>query len=220
VRRRVVLRSLGSALGAGLLGAGCGSSRPKPVDFAEVTRQYAGKDYPVVFQRWTRHGKLVRDVGTVMEMWSTYKSWDFRQAYIEQYAEAYSLGEADRRALRQSQLQAARTSYEFHVVAQSTDYRWNDLEQKDSVWKISLADGTGAEVGPEAVTAERLPELYEMKFFPTRTDFSRTYTVRFPRSTVEGDTRFLGVNTGRLDLRVTGPLGRAEVTWESARRGA
>jgi hypothetical protein len=214
-----VLRSLGGALGAGLLGsAGCGSSRPKPVDFAEVTRQYAGKDYPDVFQRWTRHGRLVRDVGTVIEMWSTYKSWDFRQAYIEQYAEAYVLGEADRRALRQSQLQAARTSYEFHVVAQSTDYRWNDLEQKDSVWKISLADATGAEVAPEAVTAERLPPLYEMKFFPTRTDFSRTYTVRFPRATTEGEARFLGANSGRLDFRLTGPLGRAEVSWESASR--
>ena len=56
-------------------------------------------------------------------MWATYKSWDFRQAYIEQYAETYGLGEAERRALSQAQLQAARTSYEFHVSAQSTDYR-------------------------------------------------------------------------------------------------
>ena len=200
------------------MGGGCGPTRPPPVDFAEVTRKYSAKDYPEVFQRWTRHGRLVRDVGTVLEMWSTYKSWDFRQAYIEQYAEAYGLGEAERRALSQAQLQSARTGYEFHVVAQSTDYKWNDLEQKDSVWKITLADGTGNEVAPEGVTAERLPALYEMRFFPTRTDFSRTYTMRFPRATGEGEARFLGMASGRIALRVAGPLGRAEVDWETARK--
>jgi hypothetical protein len=216
VRRREALASFGTALSAALLDGGCGSSRPKPVDFAEVTHRYQAKDYPEVFQRWTRHGKLVKDVGTVIEMWSTYKSWDFRQAYIEQYAEAYNLSATDRRALEQAQLQAARTSYEFHVVAQSTDYKWNDLEQKDSVWKVTLLDATGSEVLPEGLIAEKLPELYEMRFFPTRTDFSRTYTVRFPRSTAEGAARFLGSASGRLVLRVAGPLGRAEVGWEAA----
>jgi hypothetical protein len=213
VRRREALASLGGALGVALLGGGCGASRPKPVDFAEVTRQYSAQDYPEVFQRWTRHGKLVRDVGTVIEVWSTYKSWDFRQAYIEQYAEVYNLNAADRRALQQAQLQAARTTYEFHVVAQSTEFEWNDLEQKDSVWKVTLLDGRGGELAPEALTVEKLPDLYEMRFFPSRTHFSRTYTVRFPRSTGDGDGRFLGATSGRLLLRVAGPLGRAEVDW-------
>jgi hypothetical protein len=217
VRRREVLGSLGGVLGAALVPS-CTASRPKPVDFAEVTRGYTPKEYAEVFQRWTRHAKLVRDVGTVIELWSTYKSWDFRQAYIEQYADAYSLTEAERKALGQAQREAARSTYEFHLVAQSTDYDWNDLEQKDSVWKISLADRTGAEIAPDNVAAEKLPALYEMRFFPTSTDFSRTYTVRFPRSTVDGERGFLGSASGRLVLRVAGPLGRAEVDWESGGR--
>jgi hypothetical protein len=155
MKRRTFLGSLGAALVVG-----CGSNRPPPVDFSEMTRRYSGKDYNEVFQRWTRHGQLVRDVGTVIEIWATYKSWDYRQAYIEQYAEIYGLGEAERRALQQAQLQAARTSYEFHVAAQSTEYKWNDLDQKDSVWKVTLADGSGAEIAPEGVIAEKLPDLY------------------------------------------------------------
>jgi hypothetical protein len=210
VKRRIFLGSLGA-----VMVGGCRSNRPPTVDFGEVSRRYSGKDYLEVFRRWTRHGQLVRDVGTVMEIWATYKSWDFRQAYIEQYAETYGLGDAERRALQQAQLQAARTSYEFHVAAQSTEYKWNDLEQKDSVWKITLADGTGSEIAPEGLIAERLPELYEMRFFPARTDFSRTYTARFPRAGTEGESRFLGSSTGRLIFRVAGPLGRAEVSWES-----
>jgi hypothetical protein len=209
VNRRVFLGSVGAALLPG-----CGSNRPPPVDFSEATRRYSGKDYTQVFQRWTRHAQLVRDIGTVIEMWATYKSWDFRQAYIEQYAETYGLGAAERRALSQAQLQAARTSYEFHVSAQSTDYRWNDLEQKDSVWKVSLVDGNGNEVAPEGLIAEKLPTLYEMRFFPTRTDFSRTYTARFPRTGGDGaDARFQGSSTGRLIFRLAGPMGRAEVSW-------
>jgi hypothetical protein len=210
LRRRQFLGSLGLiAVG------GCASNRPPPVDFSELTHTYGPNDYGEVYRRWTRHGELVRDVGTVIEIWATYKSWDFRQAYIEQYADVYGLGEAERRALRQAQLQAARTSYEFHVNAQSTEYKWNDLEQKDSVWKISLVDGHGGEVAPEGITIERLPELYEMRFFPMKTDFTRTYTARFPRAPVDGDARFVGSSTGRLILRLTGPLGKAEASWES-----
>ena len=53
-----------------------------------------------------------------------------------------------------------------------------------------------------------------MKFFPVWTDFSRIYTVRFPR---DAASKFAGPVASPLKLRVAGPLGAAEVAWESAR---
>jgi len=214
LKRRSLLAGMAGGAGAALL-AGCGSRQPKPVDFSEVTRVYRPLDYEDVYERWTRHNKLVRDIGTVLEVWATYKSWDFRQAYVEAYGEAYGLGEADRRNLRQAQLEASRQLYEFHVIAQCTDWKWNDLHQQDSVWKTRLVDGAGRELLPAALKAEKLPDLYEMRFFPARTDFSRTYTISFPRQGQEADRRFTGAGSGRLILRVSGPLGRVESTWSS-----
>jgi hypothetical protein len=205
---------MASGAGAALV-IGCGSRQPQPVDFSEVSQSYRALDYEPVYERWTRHGKLVRDIGTVMELWATYKSWDFRQAYVEAYADVYNLAEPDRRNLRQAQLEASRQVYEFHVIAQSTEYKWTDLHEQDSVWKVRLVDGAGRELVPAAVTLEKLPDLYEMRFFPARTDFSRSFTMKFPRQGPESDRRFTGPASGRLILRVSGPLGPVEVTWTS-----
>ena len=207
-------------LAAGAVGLGstwglaCAGRQPKPVDFAEATRAYQAKDYDDVHQRWTRHGKLIRDIGTVLELWATYKSWDFRQAYIEAYGELYGVPESERRVLRQAQLEASRASYEFHVISQSTEYDWNNLHEEDTVWKIALADAANREIPPTSVKMEKLPQLYEMRFFPNRTYFSRSYTIKFPRGVAEGERRFTGSQSGLLLFRVAGPLGRVETTWQ------
>jgi hypothetical protein len=196
-------------------GAGCAGRQPPLVDLSDAQKNHEARDYDRVRETWTRHVKLVRDIGTVLELWATFKSPEFRQAYVQQYGELYGLSAEDRAQLRTAQLEAARGSYDFHVAAQSTEWKWNELEQKDSVWKITLIDGAGNELPASSVTFEKLPELYLMRFFPNRTDFSRIYTVRFAR---EAASKFLGAATGRLTFRVAGPLGAAEMTWESVRK--
>jgi hypothetical protein len=193
--------------------AGCVPALLQPVDFSDANKHYRSEDYLGVFNAWTRHAKLVQDVGTVMEVWATFKSWDLRQAYIAKYAKAYDLSEADREALVRSQQEAARTTYEIHLVAQSTTDSWNDLERRSSAWRITLLDGTGAELSPTSIKAEKFPELYEQEFFPTRTPFSRTYTVRFARP--EGSDAFVGPLSGRLILRIDSPLGKVEAAWDA-----
>jgi hypothetical protein len=39
----------------------------------------------------------------VIETWGVYKSWEFRQAYVERYAKIYSLSDAEKAALYESQ---------------------------------------------------------------------------------------------------------------------
>ena len=85
---------LAMAIGAATMG--CASSQAQSVDFSGATKHYRADDYPGVHAAWTRHAKLVEDVGTVMEIWATFKSWDFRQAYVAKYAKAYDLHEGER----------------------------------------------------------------------------------------------------------------------------
>ncbi len=205
-------RCLALALCAGF--AGCASTRAQTVDFSETSKNYRNEDYGAVFEAWTRHAKLLQDIGTVMEVWATFKSWDFRQAYVAKYAKIYDLADGEREALAKSQADIARAVYEIHLVAQSTNDRWNDLANKNSPWRLTLLDGTGAEIAPTTVKIEKLPDAYEGEFFPTRTPFSHTYTVRFVRPEGAGDA-FVGPASGRLILRLASPVGKLEVAWEA-----
>ncbi len=205
----------GAVCAALLVCGGCAETNPLPVDFADATRAYRAADYPRVRDGWTRRGKLITDAGTVLEASATFKTSDFRQAYVEYYGDAYGLSESDRQTLRQSQLEAASRTFEFHVCAESTNFKWNDLEKKTSPWRVTLVDGTGVEISPDSIETPKLPELYESQFFPMRTAFSRTYVLRFsraPRDT-EGPP-FAGTASGRLILRFASPAGRVDLVWQ------
>lgn len=197
--------------------AGCSEPKAKQVDFSETPRDYRSKDYESVYEAWTRHNVVRHDyVDDALEAWVTLKSWDFREAYIEHYAAIYGLSDADRSALRDAQLESYRSAYEFHIAAQSNNYKWNDLEKKSSAWRVTLVDGVGHELTPEYVRLERLPDAYEIEFFPAKNPFTRSYAVRFPRSAPSsaGDSAFLGTRTGSLTLRIASPLGRVDFVWQ------
>jgi hypothetical protein len=194
----------------------CAAPVPR-VDFSEGRRGFDSSRYEQVLATWTRHSKVVKieeGIGTAIELWGTYKSGEFREAYVERYADVYSLPEPEHRALYNAQMEAAKTGYEFHVAAQTTNYKWNDLERPSSAWKVTLIDGTGAELIPKRIDVPRLPELYEQRFFPNRTEFSRTYLIRFDRADAEA-AGFAGPRSGSITLRVASPAARAEVVWQS-----
>jgi len=210
---RVLRRVAMHAAGWLVVLAGCSqhSTVYKPVDFSAARHEYRPADYPIVYQNWTRHAKLVQDVGTVIEAWATYKSWDFRQAYVAKYADVYDLPDHDRAALLNAQLEVSRSTLEFHVAVQTTTDRWNDLERKSSPWRVTLLDGTGLELGPTSIRVLKLPEIYESHFFPERTEFTRTYEISFARPT--GGQPFPAHTGGRLTLRIASPMGRIDLIW-------
>jgi hypothetical protein len=149
----------------------------------------------------------------VLEGWATLKGPEFRQAYVAKYAAVYALSDSERDGLTKAQVQAAQTIYEIHLIAQSTTEKWNDLERRTSPWRVSLVDGTGAELGPTSIKVEKFPELYERNFFPDRTPFSRSYTMKFVKP--EAGDGFVGPSSGRLILRISSPQGKVEFVWET-----
>jgi hypothetical protein len=204
-------RSAVLAIGAAALVA-CQSDKAARVDFSETPRAYVAKDYGEIYERWTRYDFALKDVEKALEVWATFKSWDFREAFVERYAAGYSLSDADRATLRNAQRDAFRRAYEFHVTAQSANYKWNDLEKASSPWRVTLLDALGHELQPEAIKVEKLPDAYEREFFPAKTPFSKTYSIRFvPPAT--GD--FSGLGSGAIILRIASPIGRVELAWRS-----
>jgi hypothetical protein len=192
----------------------CGTSKPPVVDFSVAPEDYRSEDYRSVYWRWTRHEKVTANLESALEVWATYKSRDYREAFVAHYAEAYSLGDAAREQLRQGQHEAADSDYEFIVTAQSANYKWNDLEKKNSPWRVTLVDGAGREISPEEIRIEKLPDMFEREFYPVKTPFSKTYLARFLRSAGK-DEGFAGERSGRIALRFAGPLGHAELVWSA-----
>jgi hypothetical protein len=194
--------------------ASCAPPIPPKVDFSESARNFRAEDYPNVFKAWTRHVKVISDQGTVIETWALYKSWEWRQAYIERYAKVYSLTDAERQTLYRSQLEALRGAYEFHCDVQTTNYKWNDLDKETSPWRVSLLDARGAEVAPKRIEVLKLPDLYEMEFFPNKTEFTKTYIIRFARADADA-VGFAGPASGAMTLRFASPVAKAEPSWQS-----
>ena len=147
------------------------------------------------------------------EVVATFKSWDFREAYVERYAASYSLPDAERATLRKGQRDAFKRALEFHVTAQSANYKWNDIEKSSSPWRVTLLDALGHELQPEPpIRVEKLPDVYEREFFPSKTPFTRTYSLRF---VPPAGSEFTGINSGAITLRFSSPIGRVELTWRT-----
>jgi hypothetical protein len=208
-----VSRGVAAVLVACALVGACGGEKHVVVDFSETPRDYVARDYERVYERWTRHQTTFLDVDVALEVWATFKSWDFREAYIERYAEIYGLSAADEDTLRASQRDVSHTAYEFHVTAQASNYKWNDLEKESSAWRATLVDALGHELQPEYVKVVKLPDAYEAAFFPKRTPFTKTYAIRF---VVPADpSAFEGGKSGRITLRVASPIGHVELEWRA-----
>ena len=194
--------------------AACQSDKAARVDFSESPRNFVATDYNDVYERWTRHDYASRDVEKALEVWATFKSWEFREVFIERYAATYSLSDADRSKLRAGQMSAFREAYEFNVTAQSANYKWNDLEKQSSPWRVTLLDALGHElqVDTAVIKVQKLPEPYEREFFPAKTPFTKMYSVRF---VAPANSDFVGIKTGSIILRIASPVGRIELTWRA-----
>jgi hypothetical protein len=197
-----------------VLATGC-AGKPVRVDFSETPKDYLARDYGEVYERWTRHHSALHNTDVALEAWATFKSWDFRQAYIERYASIYGLSQTDRATLRQAQLEGSRNTYEFLVTALSTEYRWNDLERASSAWRITLIDALGHELPPTEVKVEKFPDAFEREFFPAKNQFNRAFTKTYAiRFSVAEAAEFAGVKSGAITLRLASPIGRLELVWQ------
>jgi hypothetical protein len=205
--------ALVAVLGAGAeLSSGCWRSAPAIVDFAPPARQYKSSEYHDVYELWTRHVKIEHEVDVALEVWATYKSQEFREAFVAHYADAFAKTDEARESLRHAEREAGVAAYEFVVTAQSGNYKWNDLEKKSTPWRVLLLDGEGHELTADQITVERYPDLFEREFYPVKTPFSKTYLIRFLRGAAHEDG-FTGERSGQLTLRFAGPFGRGDLRW-------
>jgi hypothetical protein len=176
--------------------------------------QTISETYETMLRRWTQSGQVYQSLDSMLVVHATYLSPQFRQAFGEQYLKIFGIdpGKAD------SDLEQIATSigrgHEFFVFTDTHLPEWNNLEARDSVWRLGLWGGPDQlGVAPLAVYrfAGRGPNL--KAFFPYLNLFGRSFLVIFPLDQPNGKP-ILDPENGTLTVRLASAYGTASLSWK------
>ena len=171
-------------------------------------------DYHASLDRWTAAKEVTNGFELRLAMKGTFKSLPYRTAYVDQYASSYRLDAAAGASMLERQKDDYEKYNEFFVSVFTADMRWNDLDDKKSIWKLYLEDDRGARLSPVSIKrVERSdPSFHEL--YPYFDPWSVGYIVLFPKYSETGSEPIPGKDTKQIKLIVTGLLGEAELVWQ------
>lgn len=202
-----------SAVLAAVLTAACG---PLPVSLSDAPQSFGSKDYERIFEHWTRE-KQVFNLDTMenpLTVSATFRSWQFRQAFVERYADDYRLDAASKAELLAGQRSEWEAWNEFLVASTATNQKWADFSREDSAWVMALTNDLGQEVALASLEKVSKPSPMLRTYYPFISVYRKTFILRFPRLLPDGSTPVLSGGIGSFSLVFSGALGRAELEWK------
>ena len=205
---------------AAALSAACASS-PPPVQLSDQWPARAG-EYRDVTRKWTRHGRertSPDDKGNVfdqaLDVVATFKSPEWRAAYVQYRAEHNQLPASEVAALTAREKADSQQHYEVMLLVATYDRRLNELQKgARSVWRVALVDAAGAEIVASEIKRDRRPRSEIAADFPELGDFHEPYVARFPRT-----VNLLRPGAHRFSLKVTSSQVGIELVWSDAGPG-
>jgi hypothetical protein len=205
-------RFIGIALAALLFGCG-GPPPPISLDAAWPTKV---RRYETATRAWTRHGDLRADLSQdkerILDVYATFKSPEWRLAYIAFLKRNHRLPDAAAAKLIEEHRTASQNAYEVQLLVSTYDRRANDLQKNaKSTWRVALVDDAGNEVRPAYIKRDRRPRTEILAEYPFFTDFHTAYVATFPRS-----IELLRDDASRFSLRMGSSRGGVELVWKSA----
>ncbi|MCA9665682.1 MAG: hypothetical protein KC503_08840 [Myxococcales bacterium] len=203
---------LALALSAAAAAYGCAAPNPI-VSLAPPAKAPVSDSYPDQLRRWTRFGRIIKQLDTPLKVHATLFAPEFASAYVSRYSDLFKLPPAKRAKLAEEQRKSWETSFPLVFAAATHDWTWNDFDRKDSVWRVALVNDGGAQVSPQTIKRVRRQTATTKSFFPYVAEFYEVYEVRFPRALPDGRALVDG-DTKSLLLRFAGPLGQTELTWK------
>src|SRR5262245_2693848 len=125
---RLALAATALAL-SGLLASGGCAKKPERVEVGGPLREYQPKEYPKVLDRWTRQGRVLKDLETVLLAHATFLSTDFRSAYSARFIADYRLPPGEAARVRSEAMSDAQAAHEFYIAVATAKPAQNDLEK-------------------------------------------------------------------------------------------
>lgn len=137
-----------------------------------------------------------------------FKSADFREAYEREYGKVYKLSPEEIQTHIQQAREEAEHGDEFLVILTTYSKVWNDLDAKESIWRLRLMLG-GEQIEPTSITKIK-PTPVDATLYPFLTPWAKVYTVVFPKGSVSSEH-------ADFKLSLFGVKGQQTLTWNLSR---
>ncbi|HUM12393.1 MAG TPA: hypothetical protein VLT82_15705 [Myxococcaceae bacterium] len=193
-----------------LLGAaGCASvppviGEPGP----ELPDPKAEAKYQAALERFTEHREVYSGLDTRLYCAATYQSPEFREARVRRQALFQTWPEAKLDQTLAAERAEAAKAHEVVLGVSLVDRRFDDLDSKNTIWRLSLATDQG-EVTPLAIKRVGRANQDLRAYYPYLGDFWTMYTVRFPLEV--GGRPLVGSATQALLFRMSSTQGQVEM---------
>ncbi len=182
--------------------------------FLESADPYHTETYKNICEEWSREARIHRGLEVELIVSATFKSEEFRRAYVDEYAKAYKLTPDQKGQFMEDQLEAATQAHEFLIASFVPEKKWDDFDKADSMWKLYLLNDGNERVVPVEVRKVKRQDAVTPHFFPYVTPWKSTYIVRFPCSIPTTNQPLVKDNTKGIKLVITSVLGTAEMGWK------
>ena len=195
--------------GSGLAGCATAGAPPLGEPGKKVGDQQAETRYQTTLKKFSDHREQYANFETDSFLGATYQSLEFREARVRREAAFLELPEASVQTRLAEERQAFDTSVEFTLGLHVNNYHFDDLDRRDSHWRIALVTGDG-EVLPSLVERVGRADVNVRTFYPYMSDFWTVYRVRFPKAFPNGQPVLTG-GAQTLALRMASVLTRADL---------
>jgi len=168
--------------------------------------EHISKEYIAALDTWTRDKTVYAQFETRVRIAATYKSTEFKDAYLTEFSRVYLLTDSEIKVRRAGLVEVASDFEEFLFYAYIPEKDANDFAKPRSIWKVFLVDSEGKRYYPiELRHIEKITPVIE-EFFPyVKRHYGKFYSVKF----APFDT------PGKLNLIFTSTAGKVELTWDN-----
>ncbi len=181
---------------------------PRPVSLSEA---WPGEPraYQAATRDWTRSGKVSANYSLVARVHATFKSSEWRAAYLAQRRRQEALSDKQYDQLVGEHKAAMAEYYEVELLVATHEPRDNDLDRgARSTWRLTLINDRGEEVTAAKIERDRRPATTIRAQFPAMGDFERAYVVGFPR-----DIELMHEGSAHFIVRMAGARGKIDLVW-------
>ena len=206
------LRYVLIVFGIALFAVSACAPKLRPASLFGPTQPFEAKDYSSVLKTWTRSTKVYGSLDTKLFIDATLHSPEFRRVFALAFPDIYGQGgEVTRREL--VDLSGGIEQYvNFFISAYTAETKWNDFNQPDSIWRLTLSSNEGIVVSPAQIIQVKIDANLKA-VYPHIDGFDRAYLIRFPL-TDPMQRLLLKRDTQSLTLRAASALGVADLTWQ------
>ncbi|MBI4819708.1 MAG: hypothetical protein HY791_25770 [Deltaproteobacteria bacterium] len=168
-----------------------------------------------MLKAWTREDRVYDRLESRLFATATFHSPAFRKAFMLRHEDFSGPGSEQARSLSLTSA-GAEESLEFFVSTWTPNPDWNDFDQDDSIWRVTLVTDAGSSA-PSKITKVKANANIRA-IYPYITDHSLTYSVRFPL-TDGASNALISSSTKQFRLELISSVAKATLTWDLAPLG-